>query len=59
MDMGVTRLSPAKHYGLEVKRPPPRVRHGHVHYPLDLVTLGLVTVGAQNLHHHVQGPSPG
>lgn len=59
MDVSVARFSPAEHYGLEVERPPPRIRYCHVHYPLDLVALGLVAIGAQNLHHHVQGPSSG
>ena len=59
MDMSVTRLSPAKHDGLEIKWAAPWVRHGHVHYPLDLVTLGLVTVRPQHLHDHVQGSGPG
>ena len=59
VDMGVTGFSPPKHDGLEVEWPPPGVRHGHVYYPLKLVSLGLVAVGAEDFHHHVQGPGPG
>ena len=57
MEVSCTGSPTAQHHSLQVQRLALRVGDGQVHDPVEVPLL--VTVGAEHLHGHVQGPGAG
>ena len=57
MEVSGTGSPTAEHHSLQVQRPALRVGDGQVHDPVELPLQ--VSVGAEDLHGHVQGPGAG